>query len=348
MDLDGGSSSTISTGARAIPARPTRHGALYQFTQQNLPACKPVLTPAAVISTFLLMGFIFIPVGLVTLRASYSVVEIVDRYDIECVPEEYRSNKVAYVKDDSVSKNCSRFLKVPKSMRAPIFIYYQLDNYYQNHRRYVKSRTDRQLLHGLGYNDTSSCRPLEFSDDLPIVPCGLIAWSLFNDTYKFSRGPSELKVNRKDIAWKSDRNHKFGKHVYPFNFQNGTLTGGAKLDPSIPLSDQEDLIVWMRTAALPTFRKLYGRIEEDLEADDVIVVNLKNNYNTYSFGGKKKIVLSTSSWLGGKNDFLGIANLFVGTFSILISIIFLVLHLKSPRPYGDTAYASWNKKSISS
>jgi hypothetical protein len=106
----------------------------------------------------------------------------------------------------------------------------------RNMFRYVKSRTDRQLLHGLGYNDTSSCRPLEFSDDLPIVPCGLIAWSLFNDTYKFSRGPSELKVNRKDIAWKSDRNHKFGKHVYPFNFQNGTLTGGAKLDPSIPVS----------------------------------------------------------------------------------------------------------------
>lgn len=97
------------------------------------------------------------------------------------------------------------------------------------------------------------------------------------------------------------------------------------------LSDQEDLIVWMRTAALPTFRKLYGKIEEDLEEDDVITVKLKNNYNTYSFGGKKKIVLSTSSWLGGKNDFLGFANLFVGSFSILISIIFLLLHVKSPR-----------------
>ncbi|CAI8587353.1 unnamed protein product [Vicia faba] len=298
MDLDrGSSSSNISTSARANPERPVRHGALYQFTQQNLPACKPVLTPAAVISTFLLMGLIFIPVGIITLRASYSVVEIVDRYDNDCVPEEYRGNKVAYVKDNSIPKNCSRFLKVPKSMRAPIYVYYQLDNYYQNHRRYVKSRSDRQLLDGLGYNDTSSCRPLESSNDLPIVPCGLIAWSLFNDTYKFSRGPSELKVNRKGIAWKSDRNHKFGKHVYPLNFQNGTLTGGAKLDPSIPLSDQEDLIVWMRTAALPTFRKLYGKIEEDLEEDDVITVNLKNNYNTYSFGGKKKLVLSTSSWL---------------------------------------------------
>lgn len=213
MELDGGSSSTISTGAQTIPGRPARHGALYQFTQQSLPACKPVLTPKAVIATFLLMGLVFIPVGLVTLRASYSVVEIVDRYDMDCVPEEYRSNKVAYVKDDSISKNCSRFLKVPKSMRAPIYIYYQLDNYYQNHRRYVKSRSDQQLLHGLGYNDTSPCRPLESSNDLPIIPCGLIAWSLFNDTFKFRRGPSELKVNRKDIAWKSDRNHKFGKQV---------------------------------------------------------------------------------------------------------------------------------------
>lgn len=46
----------------------------------------------------------------------------------------------------------------------------------------------------------------------------------------------ELKVNRKNIAWKSDREHKFGKAVYPFNFQNGTLVGGGKLDPHVPVS----------------------------------------------------------------------------------------------------------------
>ncbi|KAL1326251.1 hypothetical protein HN51_036308 [Arachis hypogaea] len=348
MDLDSGTSSTVGARVQAIPGRPAQHGALYQFKQQNLPACKPVLTPATVIASFLLMGFIFIPLGLITLRASNSVVEIVDRYDIECIPEELRSNKLLYITDDSISKNCSRFLKVPKSMRAPIYIYYQLDNYYQNHRRYVKSRNDKQLLHGLGDNSTSSCKPLESSGDLPIVPCGLIAWSVFNDTFKFSSGSSELKVNRKNIAWKSDRNHKFGKDVYPFNFQNGPLIGGGKLDPNTPLSDQEDLIVWMRTAALPSFRKLYGRIEEDLDADDVIVVQLMNNYNAYSFGGKKKLVLSTSSWLGGKNDFFGVASLFIGTFCMLISIVFLLLHVKNPRPYGDAMYTSWNKKSSSS
>ncbi|GMP73648.1 hypothetical protein CsSME_00031341 [Camellia sinensis var. sinensis] len=327
--MDGGSSSAVGIGAHSIPAR--RSNAIYQFTQQSLPACKPVLTPAWVITTFFLMGVIFIPVGLVSLHASHSVVEIVDRYDTDCVPEPFTSNKVAYIKDSSIPKNCSRFLKVPKYMKAPIYIYYQLDNYYQNHRRYVKSRSDHQLLYGLKYNDTGSCKPEESNSGLPIVPCGLIAWSLFNDTYSFSRGTEELKVNRKNIAWKSDRDHKFGKQVYPFNFQNGTLIGGGNLDPNIPLSDQEDLIVWMRTAALPSFRKLYGKIEEDLDVDDVVVVNLLNNYNTYSFGGKKKLVLSTSSWLGGKNHFLGMAYLSVGSSSILISLVFLLLHVKNPR-----------------
>ncbi|TYI59624.1 hypothetical protein E1A91_D10G049300v1 [Gossypium mustelinum] len=281
--------------------------------------------------TFLFIGFIFIPVGLVTLRASHSVVEIVERYDIGCVPEPFRINKVSYIQDDSIPKNCSLSFKVPKYMKAPIYIYYQLDNYYQNHRRYVKSRSDKQLLHGQNQHGISSCQPVEVNNDRPIIPCGLIAWSLFNDTFTFIRNRAELKVNRKNIAWKSDREHKFGKNVYPFNFQNGTLIGGGKLNPRIPLSDQEDLIVWMRTSALPSFRKLYGRIEKDLDVDDVVVVHLMNNYNTYSFGGKKKLVLSTTSWLGGKNDFLGLAYVFIGSSSVTIAVVFTLLHLLSHR-----------------
>ena len=107
----------------------------------------------------------------------------------------------------------------------------------QNFSRYVKSRSDQQLLHGLGSNKTSLCKPEQSNNGLPIVPCGLVAWSLFNDTYKFIRGKSELNVDRKNIAWKSDRDHKFGKHVYPFNFQNGTLIGGGKLNSSVPVSN---------------------------------------------------------------------------------------------------------------
>lgn len=29
---------------------------------------------------------------------------------------------------------------LPAAVTGPVYVYYQLDNFYQNHRRYVKSR----------------------------------------------------------------------------------------------------------------------------------------------------------------------------------------------------------------
>ena len=111
--------------------------------------------------------------------------------------------------------------------------------------RYVKSRSDKELLLGLNTTakDRADCVPEGYSNGLRIVPCGLIAWSLFNDTYMFFLESVELNVNKKNIAWKSDREHKFGKDIYPYNFQNGTLIGGARLDPLIPVSSALKIIL---------------------------------------------------------------------------------------------------------
>jgi hypothetical protein len=43
-------------------------------------------------------------------------------------------------------------------------------------------------------------------------------------------------VNKKGISWKSDRDHKFGSDVFPKNFQNGTIKGGASLNEKIPVN----------------------------------------------------------------------------------------------------------------
>ncbi|KAL3625106.1 ALA-interacting subunit 3 [Castilleja foliolosa] len=316
----GGSGSAGPTGPRKNLKRPQYS----RFTQQELSACKPILTPKLVILSFLLIGFIFIPIGVVSLIASRHVVEIINEYETECIPDESKNNKVGFIKS-SLNKNCSRILN-----------------------GYVKSRSDQQLRNIGSESNTDSCKPEDTINinnrKASVVPCGLIAWSLFNDTYAFSLNNNQsLTINKRGISWKSDRDRKFGKHVYPKNFQNGNLIGGGKLDTSKPLSEQEDLIVWMRTAALPTFRKLYGKIEVDLKNGDVIYVSLQNNYNTYSFNGKKKLVLSTSNWLGGKNEFIGIAYITVGGLCIFLAVLFTLIYFINPRQLGDPSYLSWNR-----
>jgi hypothetical protein len=103
--------------------------------------------------------------------------------------------------------------------------------------RYVQSRDDKQLRSKAGENDVNSCNPEDYTaNGQPIVPCGLIAWSLFNDTYRFSNNNKDLVINKKNIAWKSDQKAKFGYDVYPKNFQSGRLIGGARLNESIPVS----------------------------------------------------------------------------------------------------------------
>ncbi|GBG72895.1 hypothetical protein CBR_g12615 [Chara braunii] len=352
-----------------------------KFTQQELPACKPLLTPKWVIGTFFVIGVIFIPIGGIALAASSSVVEVGKRYDDECFrslsamaapgDRDLTSSAArdAYMRNPETDKLCTINLTIPRTMSPPIFVYYQLDNFYQNHRRYVKSRSDVQLRTGDNAGISTKCKPKDCvqvngsSDGAtgscqPIVPCGLVAWSFFNDSYSLTLTSSgldpssasslspglnrTLDVDEKGIAWDSDVKDKYGR-VMPQNFNNDPATrGGSTLTG--PINQNEHFIVWMRTAALPSFRKLWGKVDEKLYAKSEISVTIVNQYNTYTFGGKKKLILSTGSWLGGANNFLGIAYLTVGALCMLSSFLFFLIHWRNPRPLGDTSYLSWNRK----
>lgn len=154
-------------------------------------------------------------------------------------------------------------------------MYYGLTNYYQNHRRYVKSRDDDQLLGRLENDPSTDCAPFDKdSNGNPIAPCGAIANSLFSDKLElFAPDGNLVKTIRTGIAWPSDRNIKFknppgdlqealkkGGYVKPINWKKELW----QLDEQNPENNgfqNEDLIVWMRTAALPSFRKLYRKID---------------------------------------------------------------------------------------
>lgn len=159
-----------------------------------------------------------------------------------------------------------------------VFMYYGLTNYYQNHRRYVKSRDDDQLLGEFNSPPSSDCNPFQkvFVDnrEVPIVPCGAIANSLFNDTLKLrSESQGMVPVSNTGIAWPSDKHIKFNnppnwiqtlKNTSNFARPIAWSKNLWELDPENEDNNglqNEDLIVWMRTAALPSFRKLYRRVD---------------------------------------------------------------------------------------
>lgn len=77
----------------------------------------------------------------------------------------------------------------------------------------------------------------------------------------------------------------------------------------------------MRTAGLPTFRKLYAAINTDLQ-NTTYYLRIGNNYDVSEWHGTKKFVLSTSNSLGGRNYFLGFAFIAVGSLCVTLSIIF--------------------------
>ena len=87
----------------------------------------------------------------------------------------------------------------------------------------------------------------------------------------------------------------------------------------------------MSTAGLPKFRKLWGKIEQDLPAGDYDV-SIVNSYDVSSFNGQKHVVLSTTSIFGGKNDFLGVIYIISGGIALLGSaLIFATNYFKNHR-----------------
>ena len=193
---------------------------------------------------------------------------------------------------------CNRTFVLQENFTGPVYVYYFLTEFFQNHRRYVKSRDDDQLM-GDPTVTNGNCDPFEDGDVgdglLPYAPCGMIANSLFNDSFNIALSDgSDVSWTRTGIAWPSDYKGKF-KNPEPSStieelkkhFVNVTLPPPSWPVPVWGLSNDvsntgfinEDLIVWMRTAAFPRFRKLYAKIEGGLQAG--VPYTVKINYSEY-------------------------------------------------------------------
>jgi len=253
---------------------------------------------------------------------------------------------------------CTIRFNVPADLQPPVFLYYKLTNFYQNHRRYVKSYDPSQLRGD--YKSASSlnkgdCKPLAEINGQAIYPCGLIANSIFNDTFTLptligDSSNTTYNFTDKGIAWPGEAKKYTNKPGYS-NLSdivpppNWVLRYGPTWNSSnIPaLKDDEHFQNWMRTAGLPTFTKLYYRNDNETLTKGDYEITIYMNFPVTKYGGTKSIVISTISWIGGKNPFMGWAYVATACLFVALGLAGTIRHLMSPRKLGDMSLLSWNQ-----
>ncbi|XP_033843384.1 transmembrane protein 30C [Periophthalmus magnuspinnatus] len=324
------------------------------FKQQRLPAWSPMLTANTVLPFFYIMAVVCMLLGVWLLVTVQSTQEMKMDYT------KAGTCDLCFEKRKNVSHaaepcSCTVVFSLEKPFKGNVFFYYGLKNFHQNLRRYMDSRDDGQMVGRKTNleNPSSYCKPFDKdAKGIPIAPCGAVANSMFNDSfallYHNSSGVTQkVHLLRQGITWYTDKNVKFR------NPKTGNLTlpevfsGTVKplywknpvydLDPMNPTNNgfiNDDFIVWMREAAFPNFKKLYGVLNRDYTPFDEGLpagnysINIVYNFPVQYFRGRKEVVLTTLTWFGGQNHFLPIAYLVTSSIILLLAIVQTVVWWK--------------------
>jgi len=188
-----------------------------------------------------------------------------------------------------------------------------------------------------------------------------ISWKTDDEKYKQPDGFAKCKVGENDCKgscskalmkgddYKGCKNYTdptSGEQYYYYypNWETTVYLYEAYPDQISPLDGVNDkhFRVWMRPAALPQFRKLYGKIDSDFKKGDTLAFTVVANYEVSSFDGSKSIVISTLGEFGGRNPYLGVAYIVVGSVSLLFALLFVVKQAVSPRDIANPSLLNWN------
>ena len=90
---------------------------------------------------FAIFGILFITIGITLYTMSGDTIDIQLEYDNLCGTPIHPP-----FANDTNPNECFMDITIEEDLDGPVFIYYQLENFYQNHRRYSKSRSTEQLL----------------------------------------------------------------------------------------------------------------------------------------------------------------------------------------------------------
>lgn len=263
---------------------------------------------------YIVVSIIFIPLGIAvyvksTRMVSTPRIRYDNQGDCRIAPGSSQDGLFADIEEATEKTgNCRFTVEIERNITAPSYFYYGMVNFYQNARTYVTSRSATQLRGDeVSDNDKKDCKPLITDGDGELLTpaCGLVANSQFNDSFLLCRDEkcnNQLAWSGTNIAWRIDRESRF---------------------QAPDVRNDEDLMVWMRASAYRNWKKLYRRVEENIEAGTYFV-NVTSRFPVESFDGEKFFFISETTWFGGPNEILGLSYIVVGGVTLVLAILFLV------------------------
>ncbi len=185
--------------------------------RQELRSLTPKCTLHCVMITYALLMTLFLIIGL------------------PIVITENKIHKFSYDYTNCQSDSegfCTLKVNTNKTIPAPVYFYYEIDNFYMNHRDFVKSRSFPQLR-GEDIHDYSRCDGAKYNKEIfdsssvfvnpwgvaleanaHANPCGLIAKSYFNDSdYSLTTSQGKMiYINDSQIANYYDVKYMFKRN----------------------------------------------------------------------------------------------------------------------------------------
>jgi len=305
-----------------------------------------------------------------------------------CTPEDgcYRDDVI------TVGPNLCTALDDNNQMVGNVVLYYSLEPYYQNHRRYALSRNSPQL-HGLDWDGTgitfggstamSLCTPLQTLSDLNeqygiittskdgltsvmpgyppindlnddyhkvvIYPCGLQAFSVFNDFFSMSTHediPVDIPLYDSPRLISADPDLNYFKRVDETKYPKRENV--YEWLPSYYYDDvagngveNSHFMNWMRLSSGPVVQKLFAVLNE--YGDDSTIkppfrIKVRNRYNISSWGGKKFVILTTMPSIGRVPQICYDGLIALGCFSTIFGIAYTMKYMVHPRILGDVRF----------
>jgi len=304
------------------------------FSQQTMQSVQFVLDWKVVLASSIAIGLLFFLMGIGTLLMSVSASQIRILYDGPKDQMQSRSSSWVFMGQNMIlpchaPSVCAYSIELPADLEPPIQVYYEVKPFFQNYFSYMSSVVHPQLHGHLASEEASRRCSLESrftASGSEIFPCGLVATSVFNDTFEIQDFPIDTESDKMPV-WRKFENP-------PEYLKEPNISWLYERYPMVTSKEKgiqsKRFVAWMIPNFLNRASKPYGVISKPLKKSQTIELKINSAFPVAGSGSWKTVLLTR----GTQNYVLAVVLLVSGGLCFCLAGAVWSIHLFCARELG--------------